>query len=145
MRPSARLHFGAACVCIALAAVLGSGMVLAAPDEPAPGATSSYQSIAVVKPARGETVFNNAGDMEVSVAVSPDLNAAAGDRIALILDGRTASVRSATQFKLTGIVRGEHSLEARVLDSGGNVLIASGQMKFEMWQASRLFPNRRGK
>ncbi len=88
-------------------------------------------------------VFDNAGDMDVVVAVSPELHTAAGDRIALILDGRTASMRGATRFRLTGVVRGEHSVEAQLMDSSGNALIASSPVTFHMWQASRLFPKRR--
>ncbi len=106
--------------------------------------TSSYHSIAVVKPAGNSTVFNNAGNVGVTVAVSPALRTDAGDRIALILDGRQIAVRSATHFKLSGITRGEHSLEAQVVDSSGNALISSNPVKFHLWQASRLFPNRRG-
>ena len=107
--------------------------------------TSSYDSIAVVKPADNSTVFNNAGNVEVMVAVSPALRADAGDRIALILDGRRVSVRRATHFKLSSITRGEHTLEAQVVDRSGYTLISSNPLKFYLWQASRLFPNRHGK
>jgi len=144
MRRAVRSRAAVALAWIVLApvALLFGGSAVAANYAAAQRATA-YRSIAVEQPAHGATVFDNAGDMDVVVSVSPELDAAAGDRIALILDGRTASVRAATRFKLTGVARGEHSLEARVLDSGGNVLISSGPVNFHMWQASRLFPNRR--
>ncbi len=128
---------------LALALVLSGAYVIDANAQS--GTASSYDSIAVVKPAGGSTVFNNAGKVAVTVAVSPALRARAGDRIALILDGRRISVRSATHFKLSGITRGEHTLEAQVLASSGNALISSNPVKFYLWQASRLFPNRHGK
>ena len=107
--------------------------------------TAAYDSIAVARPANDATVFDNGGNVDVTVAVSPALDKGAGDRIELILDGRRVSLQSAGQFKLSGIARGEHSLEARVVDGSGNLLISSSPVKFHMWQASRLFPNRRGK
>ena len=124
-----------------------SGMLLSQYGAPGTqsGTNSIYGSIAVTKPADGSTVFNNAGNMEVTVAVSPALRAAAGDQIVLLVDGRRTAAQSATDFKLTGIVRGEHTLEAQVVDGSGNTLIASKPVKFYMWQASRLFLNRRGK
>jgi hypothetical protein len=129
-------------VSLALALVLSSAYAIEASAQS--GTAFSYDSVAVVKPAGDATVFDNAGNVAVTVAVSPALRTDAGDRIALILDGRRISVRRATHFKLSGITRGEHTLEAQVVDSGGNALISSNSVKFHLWQASRLFPNRRG-
>lgn len=143
MRKASRFTILAGGVSLALAAVLAGAYAIDAGAQS--GMTSSYDSIAVVKPAGGSTVFNNAGNVAVTVAVSPALRARAGDRIALILDGRQISVRSATRFQLSGITRGEHTLEAQVVDSGGNALISSNPLKFYLWQASRLFPSRHGK
>lgn len=109
------------------------------------GTASVYASVAVAKPADGSTVFNNAGNVEVTVAVSPALRAEAGDQIVLLVDGHRTAAQSATHFNLSGIVRGEHTLEAQVVDGSGNALISSKPVKFYMWQASRLFLNRRGK
>ena len=106
---------------------------------------SVYDAIAVTKPADGSTVFNNAGNVEVTVDVSPALRVDAGDQVVLFVDGHGTAAQSATRFNLSGIVRGEHTLEAQVVDSSGNVLMSSKPVKFYMWQASRLFLNRRGK
>lgn len=143
MRRAVRFRTAVACIVLAPVALLCGGSAVAA-SSAAAQRTTAYRSIAVEQPANGATVFDNAGDMDVVVSVSPKLDTAAGDRIALILDGRTESVRGATRFRLTGVARGEHSIEARVMDGSGNVLISSSPVKFHMWQASRLFPNRRG-
>jgi hypothetical protein len=124
-----------------------SGMLLTQYGAPGiqSGTASIYNVIAVTKPANGTTVFNNAGDVDVTVAVSPALRADAGDQIVLLVDGRRTAEQSATQFQLSGIVRGEHTLEALVVGVNGNTLISSKPVKFYMWQASRLFPNRHDK
>ncbi|MGP1677714.1 MAG: hypothetical protein ACTS6J_11215 [Burkholderiales bacterium] len=103
----------------------------------------AYDAILVVQPANDATVFDNGGNVDVTVAISPALRTDAGDRITLLLDRRPTLVHSATQFKLNGVARGEHTLEARVTDGRGNTLLASKPVKFHMWQASRLFPSRR--
>ncbi len=153
MKTRSRLSFAVNGVSLALAAALGCapGPALSQPAPPIvtqraqARTTAAYDSIAVAQPANDATVFDNGGNVDVTVAVSPALDKGAGDRIELILDGRRVSLQSAGQFKLSGIARGEHSLEARVVDGSGNLLISSSPVKFHMWQASRLFPNRRGK
>jgi hypothetical protein len=113
--------------------------------QPQVRAAPAYSSIAIVQPANEATVFDNAGDVEVRVAVSPAPDLDAGHRIALLLDGQQAALQSATHFRLGALVRGEHRLEARIVDRYGNTVIASAPVKFYLWQASRLFPNRRAK
>lgn len=108
-----------------------------------PTATAAYDSISITQPSKDQTIFDNAGSVEVRLSVSPQLRSA--DRVALLLDGREVAVRGALRFRLSGIARGEHTLEARILDGDGNVLIRSATVVFNVWQASRLFPNRSGK
>ncbi len=148
MNPTRHLPaFGA--TALALAAVLCSAQAQAQAGLPAAQpqvrTAPAYTSIAIVQPANEATVFDNAGKVEVKVALSPAPDLDAGDRIALLLDGQQAALQSATQFRLSGVVRGEHRLEARIVDGNGNTVIASAPVKFHLWQASRLFPNRRGK
>jgi len=141
--------FGA--MALVLAAVLCSAqaqpLAQAGPPVTQPQArtASAYVSIAIVQPANEATVFDNAGNVEVKVAASPALDFGAGDRIALLLDGPQAALQSTMQFRLSAVVRGEHTLEARIVDRNGSTVIASAPVKFQLWQASRLFPNRRGK
>jgi hypothetical protein len=46
-------------------------------------------------------------------------------------------------FELAGIDRGEHTLVAEAVDRDGEPLIASPPVIFNVWRASRLFPNRK--
>lgn len=108
-------------------------------------AVPAYDRIEIMRPGNDSTVFDNSGNVEVSVAVTPGLRASSGDRIVLLLDGRRASLSRSAQIKLTGVERGDHTLVAQVLDSGGNAAISSAPVKFHLWQASRLFPGRSAK
>jgi hypothetical protein len=129
---------------LVLAAALCSAQAQAQAGPPV-AQPSAYTSIAIVQPANEATVFDNAGNVDVKVALSPAPDLDAGDRIALLLDGQQAALQSTTQFSLGSVVRGEHRLEARIVDRNGSTVIASAPVKFHLWQASRLFSNRRGK
>jgi hypothetical protein len=109
--------------------------VVDAPDVPA------YQ-LDIVDPANQATIFNNNGDVLVRVTVVPDL--ANGDQVELLVDGvPAAEPGTALEFPLTGLVRGTHMLQARIIDSSGNVGSISPSSTIYVWEASRLFPNRR--
>jgi hypothetical protein len=104
-------------------------------------ATSAYD-VEVVDPADGVTVFNDNGDVVVRVTVVPGLEN--GDQVELLVDGLPVAPPSASlEFPLYGIPRGEHLLQARIIDSTGNVGSISHSSSVNMWQASLLFPSRR--
>lgn len=108
-------------------------------------AATSYESVAIVKPANEATVFDNSGNVTVKVTVAPFLRIDAGDRIVLLLDGAPAPGQRDTRFELSGVTRGTHTLQAVITDSRGNTVLSSAPVTFHMWQASKLFPNRRQK
>lgn len=108
-------------------------------------AVPAYDRIEIMRPGNDTTVFDNGGNVEVTVAVTPALRTSSGDRMALLLDGRKASLSRSVQIKLTGVERGDHTLRAQVLDSDDSAVISSAPVKFHLWQASRLFPGRSAK
>ncbi|MGH8695707.1 MAG: hypothetical protein ACREVS_04480 [Burkholderiales bacterium] len=120
-----------------LAAVLAGAAVNLPGLAQAPG---SY-NVAIVQPANEETVHDNQGNVVVQVTASPTL--APGDRVALLLDGRTVAQQMGTTFTLSGVERGTHTLHAQVVDANGATLATSPPVTFYMWQASRLFPGRK--
>ena len=110
--------------------------VVDAPD------VTAYQ-LDIVDPANQATVFNNSGDVLVRVTVVPDL--APGDRVELLVDGLPAAPPATTlDFSLSGLVRGTHMLQARIIDSTGNVGSISPSSTVYIWEDSGLFPVRRG-
>jgi hypothetical protein len=107
----------------------------------AAGAQPSYQ-LSIVEPADQSTVFSDTGEMTVQLAVAP--NPAPGESIELLVDGAPAGASASTEFALSGMTRGEHTLQARIIDSTGNVAATSATTLFYVWAASVLFPNRQG-
>jgi len=98
--------------------------------------------IAIVSPGNDTTVFDNEGTVPVHIDLSPALRNDAATHIELLLDGIQVEHKDG-EFILTGVERGEHLLQARVVDANDNTLVESEPIKFYMWQASRLFPGRR--
>jgi hypothetical protein len=102
---------------------------------------SSYE-LGIVVPAAASTVFSDTGDVTVQASVVPEL--APGDKVELLVDGAPAGPASASlDFALTGIPRGQHVLQARIIDASGNVGSVSPPDTFYVWAASLLFPNRK--
>ena len=80
------------------------------------------------------TVRDNSGNMQVTVVVQPTLKE--GDKIALLIDGKpVGQPQAATNFMLNAVERGQHTLEADVLGSTGQVLLKSKTITFFMHQA----------
>jgi hypothetical protein len=121
----------------AFAVVAMAGLGVSAQDTP------GYR-LAIVNPANDATVFSNPGDVSVQASVVPAL--AGDDRVELLVDGDSAGEPAKSlDFQLSGMERGEHVLQARVIDGTGNVSAVSPSTIFYVWQASVLFPNQRGR
>jgi hypothetical protein len=100
---------------------------------------SAYQ-VSIVNPADQSTVFSDAGEMTVHASVSPPL--AKGDSLELLVDGQSAGPPGTSlDFALSRMARGEHLIQARVIDATGNVAVASPPDTFQLWTASILFEN----
>ena len=98
--------------------------------------------IDIVVPSAQQTMHDNAGNVDVQIAAA--LEPARGEQVEVWLDGRLVARGPQTDFRLGGVERGEHTLQARLVDRKGRTLAVSQPVAFHLWQASRLFPNRRG-
>jgi hypothetical protein len=107
-------------------------------------AQNAYRSIRIAWPENGATVHDNLGRLDVAVEVEPPLDAAAGDRLVLTLDGVVAANSVLGHISLTGVPRGAHTLEAAVVNRADRVLLRATPVVVHVWQASRLFPGRAG-
>ncbi|MDD5250340.1 MAG: hypothetical protein PHY45_15260 [Rhodocyclaceae bacterium] len=130
-------------LCHCLAAALAATTVALA-VLPALGA-GAYRSLRIVAPADQATIHSNEGKLEVAVALTPPLDVAAGDRVALTLDGKAAADAAAVSIDLASLPRGTHTIEAAVVDRDGRVLLRADPVTVYLWHASRLFPNRAGR
>jgi hypothetical protein len=96
---------------------------------------SGYASLEIVQPENDATVRSNTGSVAVGLNLSPTLGE--GHSVKILVDGSEleGEMRS-TQFTLNNLNRGTHSLETRIVDAEGNVLISSKLINFHLRKAS---------
>lgn len=106
-------------------------------------AQSSAFGIAITSPQNEETIHDNTGSVPVSIAIQGS-GLPEHSSIRVLLDGRPyGAARYGASFTLEGVERGEHTLQAQVVDAAGKTVLSSDTVTFYMWQASRLFPGRK--
>lgn len=103
----------------------------------------SYMTIRIVSPPDGEAIWATGGVYTVEVETVPALQP--GDRISLSLNGTELPGMpvASTSIGVTGLIRGEHTLEASVIAPSGQMLIFSPEITFHVLQASINQPQRR--
>lgn len=116
------------------------GGLLALLASASPLAVAEAPRVSIVSPQPGETVHDNRGRVVVRVSVEPPPSS--GQQLRLMVDDQERAM-SGLQVEFDGLHRGEHRLQAELVDRDGRVVAASAPVSFFMWQASRLFPNRR--
>lgn len=100
-----------------------------------------YGGVAVVAPANDEGVRGNDGVLNVVAAVTPELRA--GHQIEILLDGQIVASAASSTIAVTDVERGTHTVEARVVDESGTILVASDPVTFHMLRyVPQLAPNR---
>ena len=99
-----------------------------------------YQSLSVASPAAEETLWNIEGVLNVSLAVSPALQP--GHQVRVYFDGTPQPV-TGTSFQLQEVYRGEHNLQAEILDAAGTLMIRSAPSRFYVQQTTILRPTGR--
>jgi len=92
-----------------------------------------YDSITIASPGAEETLWNIEGLLNVSVAVSPELQQ--GHRIRAYFDGDARDV-GGTSFQILDVHRGTHSLQAEIVDATGRVILRSPASRFYVQQNS---------
>jgi len=104
---------------------------------------TKYRRFKITTPKDGKAMRNNAGLVEVKLAIQPKLDVKAGHRIDFLLDGhviKSASKRSTLTIK--NMERGEHRLQARIKDKQGKLLKSTASIKIVLHRYSKL--HRRG-
>ncbi len=95
--------------------------------------------IELVSPEDDATVRNNSGQIALSLSLTPEL--LPDHRIELLVDGEvTRTVGGTGEFSLDNLDRGEHALQARVIDKNGKVLASSNERRVFLHRHSRLMP-----
>ncbi len=85
-------------------------------------ANFKYKKLQIVSPANDSTVVANDNRLQVAVLVDPQLRSE--HQVVLSLDGQVQA-KGGGVFVLEGVLRGTHSLQAKVVDAKGKTLITS--------------------
>ncbi len=98
----------------------------------------SYQ-LKLLTPENGATIRNSLSQVPFSLQLHPELQ---GDqRLQLLLDGQVVrTLGNGGSFILEQVTRGEHQLQAQVIDKNGKVLASTPSITFYFHHHSRLFP-----
>jgi hypothetical protein len=92
-----------------------------------------YEEVAVVEPANGATLRDNAGRVSVRLSVRPDMRPL--HIIELIVNGRLLGSGRTTTVTLSGVERGTHSVAAVIKDEEGQELARSATVTFHLHRA----------
>lgn len=113
----------------------------AASEQQAPAERSQpYRMFNVVQPSQQQTLWNIGAVLDVQVELQPRLQQ--GHHLGAYLDGELIDVgATSTQFQLSDVFRGQHRLQAVVLDERGEEVLRSQAVVFMVQQTSILNPN----
>jgi hypothetical protein len=98
-------------------------------------ATVYYSELVVISPAEDATIRDNAGNIQIEVAITPSLRS--DHRLLLVLDGQPTEVEAENGvFELSNVDRGTHTAGARAVDRQGNVLVESSPTTFNLMRVA---------
>jgi len=111
------------------------------PATPGPDSAGGYTRIDILNPVQEQTLWNIEGRLPVELAIEPALQR--GHAIDIILDGeRTGISSSATSLTVPEVYRGQHTLQAAIVDlATGQEVIRSLAITIQVQQTSILNPN----
>lgn len=86
---------------------------------------SGYQNVSISVPAQGTTIPPGQESIPVQISLTPQLKD--GDAIQLMFNGQPyVAASSSTSYNIGSLIRGEHSIQAQIIDSNGDVVAQSG-------------------
>ncbi len=104
---------------------------------------AGYQTLVITQPENGAALNNGTGDVDVSVNVVPALRTDLGHGLTITMDGKVVLQNSARMnVALVDVDRGEHVLEAFVVNASGQVIFMSAPVRFSMVRTSIFLPGR---
>lgn len=90
-----------------------------------------YESLAVANPGPEETLWNIEGVLDVSLALTPELQQ--GHQVRVYFDG-TPRMVSGSSFQIENVFRGVHNIQVEVIDATGQLMIRSKPNRFYVQQ-----------
>ena len=108
--------------------------------DKAPDTAFNYTMLKIVSPSDNDTLRENAGQVEISLAIEPSLQTQAGHKILVTMDGKPiAEPGTSLQYVIENMDRGTHTLQAAVVDTAGNTLIRTAITTIYVKRHSILF------
>ncbi|TNE83299.1 MAG: DUF4124 domain-containing protein [Gammaproteobacteria bacterium] len=99
--------------------------------------SSGYEEVSILSPAQDATIPPGQLNVVVQVFLKPALKP--GHLVQLLHNGQPQGEPAyATSFSIDQLIRGEHSLQARVVDEEGTVIASSSAITIHVKRASRL-------
>lgn len=92
-----------------------------------------YHKLEIVSPVDNETIFINTTNIPIEVRLLPGVNRGAGHRLELLWDNRVL-VQNQLSYQIADADRGEHVIEARVIDENDQVLIRAAPVTIHVKQ-----------
>jgi len=90
-------------------------------------------SIVITSPSQNEAIRENAGNITITIAVTPALNTERGDKLIFSLDGLLKSeTQDANSYTFTNVDRGSHIAVVSIVDKTGKVMKASKSILFHL-------------
>ena len=96
-----------------------------------PAPAFRYDSLEFASPGADETLWNIEGVLNVSLAVTPAMQA--GHQVRVYFDGKT-QIKQGTSFQIPEVYRGEHNIQAEIIDATGKLIIRSQSNRFFVQQ-----------
>lgn len=118
-----------------------------APPVPAPRAPGEsdaaafrYDSLVIVAPRGGQTLWNIEGNLNVALSLVPRLRP--GHEVRVFYDGNLVerTPEGSLSFTLPSVYRGTHTLRATAVDAAGKMLAESELVTFYVHQTSIINP-----
>lgn len=103
-------------------------------EPPADDGPVRYESLTISAPGAEQTLWNIAGVLNVSLAVTPGLQS--DHQLRVYLDGGSPQVVNSTNFQLEEVYRGVHNIQAEIVDVSGAVMIRSQPNRFYVQQTT---------
>lgn len=107
--------------------------------EEEPESETQYSNLVITSPNSDSTIHSNEGNVNVSIEIEPALNEK--DLLVLFMDGKQLAIAEASEFLLTNIDRGSHTIEVAIKNEKNKILLRSEKVVFHLRKMSKLFPN----
>lgn len=103
----------------------------AAPSSSAP---QGYSEFRITGPGNGESIRDNEGNVNINLSMEPALRS--GDKIDVLVNGRSVGGGNNTAITLSAMERGTHSVQAVVKNATGQVVARSNSVSFTLQRRS---------